>query len=235
MRSKKRQAISSGSMADIAFLLLVFWLMTTSLSTEQGIMQLLPPIDSDSTKVNNLAKDVFDIYVNRNDEILLKKDLISIYELKHKTKEFLCNGGVFKDETANSNFSEREWVDLNFIESKIKSISNNINKHNGPSQAQLDSLKGYRQKKDAISFFGPYKELRPMAIISINNDKKTNYELYVGVQNELVAALNELRDELSLTYFKKHFKELDKFSEQDKINAIRKVYPYRISEAEIVN
>lgn len=52
--------------------------------------------------------------------------------------------------------------------------------------------------------------------------------MYIAVQNELVAAINELREELSREQFGKPYSELEK-EQQD---AIREIYPSRISEAE---
>jgi biopolymer transport protein ExbD len=68
-------------------------------------------------------------------------------------------------------------------------------------------------------------------IISLQNDRGTSYAAYINVQNELVSAYNELRNELSKAKFAKNFEDLD--SEQQK--AIQKIYPQKISEAEPKN
>ena len=65
-------------------------------------------------------------------------------------------------------------------------------------------------------------------VISLSNDLDTKYGTYIAVQNELVAAINELREELAKSKFQKAFIDLDK-EQQD---AIRDIYPSRISEAE---
>jgi hypothetical protein len=65
-------------------------------------------------------------------------------------------------------------------------------------------------------------------VISLRNDVGTRYGTYIAVQNELVAAINELRDELARERFGRPYKEL----EGDKQDAIRDIYPSRISEAE---
>jgi hypothetical protein len=72
-------------------------------------------------------------------------------------------------------------------------------------------------------------------VISLQNDRSTQYGTYIEVQNELVAAYNELRDELSEIKFGKKFSELSSNSEKEKIKAIKKIYPQKISEAEPVN
>jgi len=85
------------------------------------------------------------------------------------------------------------------------------------------------KKMTEIPFFGNYPVSK--GIVSLQNDRGTKYKTYIAVQNELVAAYNELRDELSMQKFGKPYGDLEK----DKKNAIRKIYPQRISEAEPKN
>lgn len=77
-----------------------------------------------------------------------------------------------------------------------------------------------------IEFFGTVEVSK--GVISLQNDRGTSYRMYMLVQNELVAAYNELRDELSRTKFGKLYNDLP----EDQQKAIQKVYPQRISEAE---
>jgi hypothetical protein len=77
-------------------------------------------------------------------------------------------------------------------------------------------------------------ELPGSALISLQNDRGTSYETYISVQNELSAAVNELREELSKEKFNVGYSKLNPGDESDKpkIKAVRAVYPQRISEAE---
>ena len=68
-------------------------------------------------------------------------------------------------------------------------------------------------------------------VISLQNDRGTSYGTYIKVQNELAKAYNELRDELALRKFGKKYDDLD----EDKQDAIREIYPQKISEAEPKN
>lgn len=77
-----------------------------------------------------------------------------------------------------------------------------------------------------VAFFGPTEISK--GVISLQNDLGTQYGTYLAVQNELVGAINDLRNELALSKFNKRFDLLTK-EEQD---AVREVYPQRISEAE---
>jgi hypothetical protein len=67
-------------------------------------------------------------------------------------------------------------------------------------------------------------------IISVQTDRGTKYEVYFQIQNELMAAYNELRDEFAMSKFGKHYKDLH--PESDEALAVRGVYPMKISEAE---
>lgn len=77
-----------------------------------------------------------------------------------------------------------------------------------------------------IEFFGPTEVSK--GVISLQNDRGTSYRMYMLVQNELVAAYNELRDELARTKFGRPYGDLL----DDEQKAIQRVYPQRISEAE---
>ena len=68
-------------------------------------------------------------------------------------------------------------------------------------------------------------------VISVQNDVDTQYQAYLNVQNELVAAYNELRDECARKYYHKSYNELD----EDQQKQVQKVYPQKISEAEPKN
>ena len=77
-----------------------------------------------------------------------------------------------------------------------------------------------------IDFFG--EVMVSKGIISLQNDRGTSYGTYIKVQNELIAAYNEVREELAMREFGKHFDDLPK----DKQDAIKDYYPQIISEAE---
>ena len=86
------------------------------------------------------------------------------------------------------------------------------------------------EKSDVeVEFFGTYPVSK--GVISLQNDRGSQYQAYLQVQNELQAAYNELRNDLAKRKFNKEFKECSD-AEQD---AIKKIYPQRISEAEPKN
>lgn len=226
--------IPSGSMADIAFLLLVFWLMTTTLDEDTGIMRQLPPIEEDIDSDIVKEKNVFEVLVNFRDDILIEKELGKVRDLKKRAMEFLTNTGVFSEDVGDPDLTSRTWVRRTDVTQQVSEYKARIQNAETPDHAKSyqKSLDNWQSKLDAINFFGEYRELVPAAVISLQNDKGTSYEMYIEVQNELTSAINQLRDDLSDKYFNKKYSELDEKSEKRKIKAIQKIFPQRISEAE---
>jgi biopolymer transport protein ExbD len=94
---KKNRAtpeVNAGSMADIAFLLLIFFLVTTTIDTDKGISIRLPPMPEEQLEDNNVKlkeRNVLKILVNSSDQLLVDGKLITIKELKKTTKNFIDN------------------------------------------------------------------------------------------------------------------------------------------------
>jgi len=98
-RRKKRTSneINASTMADIAFLLLIFFLVTTTMDIDKGILVPLPPISEDIIEARENERNVLPVLINSMDQLLVKGELYQIRNLKARTKEFLTNWG--KDPT----------------------------------------------------------------------------------------------------------------------------------------
>lgn len=88
--------IPLASMADIAFLLLIFFLVTTTMDVDKGITTKLPPMPEENqppiiADVNQ--RNVLPILINARDQMQVKGELLTVKELKQKTIEFLDNNG----------------------------------------------------------------------------------------------------------------------------------------------
>jgi biopolymer transport protein ExbD len=193
MAKREIQEINAGSMADIAFLLLIFFLVTTTMDTDTGLIRRLPPPpDADTPESNEVNKrNVFEVLVNANNQILAKGEYIQVTELRAKVRDF------------------------------IKSDPNN------PTLPEFKD-----EEIEGLGIFPVSKQ-----IISLQNDNGTSYDMYIKVQNELVGAYNELRNEFSLQKFGKTYQELTQQAgasekAEQQLEAVKKVYPQRISEAE---
>lgn len=191
MAKREAPEINAGSMADIAFLLLVFFLVTTTMDSDFGLMRKLPPpLDPDIPKPPPIKeRNVFVVLANANDQLLVEGELMEVGELKEAAKEFIANPMNKED------LPEKKMVDV-------------------PLLGQMPVSK---------------------QVISLQNDNGTSYNLYIQVQNELAAAYQELRDELAKEKFGKTYDALVEAKDKQKVKAIRKVYPQRISEAEPKN
>jgi biopolymer transport protein ExbD len=183
------QEINAGSMADIAFLLLIFFLVVTTMDVDTGIIRKLPPPVEKDTPVQDINKrNIFIVLINNADLLLVNDQPTDIRDLKARAKEFLSTNHDINDER----FPRWELVNI-------------------------DGLGDVRVSK---------------GVISLQNDRGTTYEMYIKVQNELTAAVNELRDEMARIKFGTKFENLkDRNTEYE---AIRKAIPVAISEAEPV-
>ena len=188
--AKKIPQINASSMADISFLLLVFFLVTTSMDVNQGLARRLPaPVPPDQ-KVENTdinKRNLMVVKINSANQLMVQGQMLDIKQLRAKAKEFIKN--------ENDDATLPKLVEEDFGE----------------------PIGVVKYTKDHV--------------ISVQNDVDTQYQAYLDVQNELVAAYNELRDECARQYFHKAYAELD----EDQQKQVQKVYPQKISEAEPKN
>ena len=88
---RSNQSINAGSMADIAFLLLIFFLVTTTITEDQGIAVRLPPWEEDPVKMTLNEKNVLSVHINVKNELLVEGDITSVTHLRELTKLFIAN------------------------------------------------------------------------------------------------------------------------------------------------
>jgi biopolymer transport protein ExbD len=178
---------SAASMADIAFLLLIFFLVATTMDIDTGLTRQLPPYNPDAPENKDLTKErnVFVVLINSNDQILVEGKQMVVTDIRKAAREFIVNPE---------------------------------NRDNLPEKRPVE-----------IDYFG--EVMVSKGIISLMNDMGTSYGIYIKVQNELIAAYNDVRDEVAMQKFGKHFNNLIK----DKQDAIKKYYPQILSEAEPKN
>jgi len=94
MARRENPEINAGSMADIAFLLLIFFLVTTTMNVDSGVPKRLsekPPEEFEPPIVKE--KNIFEININRNNELLVEGEELKIGDLKAAAKKFIDNGG----------------------------------------------------------------------------------------------------------------------------------------------
>lgn len=93
-RKRQQGEVNSSSMADIAFLLLIFFLVTTTIVNEKGVPFVLPPKKDDvKQEVELHDRNVFKVVVNSQDKLLVEDDRMELSTLKDEAKRFLSNNG----------------------------------------------------------------------------------------------------------------------------------------------
>lgn len=95
MRRKESPEINAGSMADIAFLLLIFFLVTTTMEIDSGILRKIPKEQENQEKVILKNKNILDISINAENKLLVENDFIQLKDLKQIAIDFIDNGGGF--------------------------------------------------------------------------------------------------------------------------------------------
>jgi biopolymer transport protein ExbD len=183
---KKTPEIPSASMADIAFMLLIFFITATSMDVDSGLERVLPQMPPENQKDDDTPpikeRNVFTVLLDANNRLMVEGELMRVEDLKERAKEFILNPGD------SENLPEKKLTEIPLI--------------------------------------GEYPVTK--GVISLRNDQGTQYGMYLTVQNELVAAINQVRDEFATQKFGKKYEGLT--SEQK--DAVREAIPSRISEAE---
>ncbi len=202
MAKRSAPEVNAGSMADIAFLLLIFFLVTTTIETDSGLNRKLPPMEDQVDPPIIREKNIFTVVVNKNDQLLVEEELTDIKDLRSLAVAFLDNGGGVGEEACDYCQGERD-----------ESSSDNPDK----------------------------------AIISLKNNRETSYKVYIAIQNELVAAYNELRNREFLRLYpsvglnfvdaqKKYDDPRTSVNDAEdlkpKIDTVKNMFPQKLSEAE---
>ena len=183
---KKTPGINGSSMADVSFIILIFFLMVTTMGSEFGLIRQLPPwVEQNTTDGDRInRRNVFIVNINQHNNMMVQDQYRDISDLRAMAKDF------FNINNTGDEFPEKETRELPLIGAV------NVNK---------------------------------TAIVSLQNDRGTAYKIYIQAQNELTAAINELRDEFSLQRFGSKYEDCTE-EQRDVIG--KQVYPMAISEAE---
>lgn len=174
-RDRMSNEINAGSMADIAFLLLIFFLVTTTIVEDKGILVKLPPWSEEEPDITKLKeRNVYSVLVNAQNQLLVREQPMRIEDLRENAMEFIANP----------------------------------------------------QRREDLA------EKPTKAIISLKNDRGTEYDTYLRVYNELKGAYNELWNQLCQRKFGIDYSEDLPIAYR---KAIKEEIPFVLSEAEPTN
>lgn len=171
-RNRETPDINGSSLADIAFLLLIFFLVVTTIDVDTGIGLVLPPIPDDIEPPPVRERNLMNILVNAQGMVLINEQPSAIAEVKQRVKDFVDNNGVDPD----------------------------------------------------------LSESPDDAIVSIKTDRRTPYNVYIDMLDEVMGAYEDLRNMASQDRFGVPYRSLEDNSPQK--DEIREMYPKRISIAE---
>ena len=125
MAKRSAPEVNAGSMADIAFLLLIFFLVTTTIETDRGISRKLPPIPVEDVVPPVIRqKNIFTVIVNRNNDLLVENQLMQLKDLRLAAVEFLDNGGGVGEEACDYCQGPRDPASSDNPEKAIISLVN---------------------------------------------------------------------------------------------------------------
>ena len=111
MAKKKIPEINAGSMADISFLLLIFYLVSTTMNVDSGISRMLPPLVDQPQEQSNQIKErnMFAVFVDAEDNLMVQRQRVTLDQLCRMTREFIMNPNN------EENKPEKEMKEINLI------------------------------------------------------------------------------------------------------------------------
>lgn len=220
MAKREIPEINAGSMADIAFLLLIFFLVTTTMEKEKAMVRMLPKkSDAPPPMVPDVVneRDLLEVYADDKGNLLVRGKVMQIPELKQFTLDFyqtnketpITQMGVMTGENSElgRSFPYYQKWDIPYLESKIEEVNQSIQTLNDNiakgevgenDEAFLEyyylQLKYYKKRIDVCEEIGPFRTINDRIIIRVINSSRTKYEHYLNVQDQIQSAIDELRD-----------------------------------------
>ena len=202
MARRASPEVNAGSMADIAFLLLIFFLVTTTIEKDKGIARQLPPKIEDTPDVSIKQKNLFIVNVNKHDQLLVEEELMDLKDLRQAAIEFIDNGGAPSGSPEFCNFCKGK-----------RSPESSDNPDKAVISVQNDRLTSYKM------YIAVQNEL--VAAYNFLRDRESE-RLYGWKYTQMKKAIDEgdITDEKRVE------------SIQEKLQTVQDLIPLKLSEAE---
>lgn len=224
--------INAGSMADIAFLLLIFFLVTTTLEKEKAMVRMLPKIQDEEIKNPNPTAlstwNLLEIKVDPKGLLFVRDQYMDIDELKDYTLKFYqTNADVMPSAPGTSmqnpgegkEFLEYQLFDLPYLETELqktkdtlvyfraKTVTTDLDNFyidffDGQIKYYEDRIKVYNELQQ------PYVVPVDRMLIRVTNYTKTKYGDYLSIQDQVQGAIDQLRDEKCKEVWKISYEKL---------------------------
>lgn len=219
MSKREIPEINAGSMADIAFLLLIFFLVTTTMDRDKAYMRPIPKkLDIQITPPPIMERDIFEIKANSSNKLMVRKKevknpddisdmVLEFYRKNEKLSQSQMIASATDKSSAGFEFPFYNKYSMKEIEDKIyeatlqaESVENTPGMDEALIAYEYSKVKEWEKKKAALTFYGKDRlpEISPQAHIRIVVQTKTGYELFAKIQSEIEEALFQLRDDAAL-------------------------------------
>jgi len=204
--------INASSMADIAFLLLIFFLVTTTMEEEIGIKSILPPADTGSP--SHLTGDhSLEIVLNADGDLLIENSPVPWSEIRKNVIDFYTVGKT-----------HRTHITADICQRELKYSGLNA-KEKMHWEWRLDAC---------LLGKGSYWELNEKSQILLECSPSASYETYIALQDSLHRAVKDLRRSWCRKNGVKHYDKLNASMKSDRkiIRTLRLIYPIRIQDVQ---
>ncbi|WP_431157344.1 ExbD/TolR family protein [Winogradskyella poriferorum] len=207
MAKRAAPEVNAGSMADIAFLLLIFFLVTTTIEKDKGLLRSLPPIDDSEVEPPIIKqKNLFTVLINRRNQLLVEDEQMELKDLRQAAIEFLDNGGGQNAEGQSCDYCQGK---------------------RSPSSSDHPDKAIISMKHDRETSYEKYIEVQNELVAAYNHLREREaarlYKQFYPNEDKVYAAM--LAE-----------KEKNQFKKDEELNArietIKKLYPLKLSEAE---
>ncbi|MFC0603762.1 ExbD/TolR family protein [Winogradskyella pulchriflava] len=207
MAKRSAPEVNAGSMADIAFLLLIFFLVTTTIEKDKGLLRSLPPIDDSEVEPPIIKqKNLFTVLVSRDNQLLVEEELMEMKDLRQAAIEFLDNGGGTNAEGESCDYCKGK---------RLEDSSDH------PDKAIIS------MKHDRETSYEKYIEVQNELVAAYNflreREASRLYKKYYPNADKVFTAMLEEKE-------KNQFSKDEVLNER--IETIKKLYPMKLSEAE---
>ncbi len=207
MAKRSAPEVNAGSMADIAFLLLIFFLVTTTIEKDKGLLRSLPPIDDSQVEPPIIKKkNLFTVLINRNNQLLVEDEQMELKDLRQAAIDFLDNGGGTNAAGKSCDYCQGKRLD---------------DSSDHPDKAIIS------MKHDRETSYEQYMDVQNELVAAYNflreREATRLYKQYYPNADKVFTAMLEE-------------KEKNQFSKDEVLNErienIKKLYPMKLSEAE---
>ncbi len=203
MARRSTPEVNAGSMADIAFLLLIFFLVTTTIEKDKGIARNLPPKVEQKEDINIKKKNLFEVLINKDDQLLVEESPMKLKDLRQATIDFLDNGGFPSSDPGYCNYCKGK---------------RDPNSSDNPDKAIISV------KSDRLTTYKTYIAVQNELVAAYNFLRNREAQRLFGWK------YTDMKKRLDEGEFKNTPLKEEKVRE--KLKKIKEMYPLKLSEAE---